>query len=66
MITFLLKAKVLRRSEGELIIEANLIELKDSLMAQQVPCAFGTFCIIYNGKVISHHPVSNTRYYSTS
>jgi hypothetical protein len=23
---------------------------------------FGTFCIIKNGRVISHHPISNTRF----
>jgi len=43
-------------------IKANLIELKDSDSAQLTPCAFGTFCIIYDGEVISHHPISNTRF----
>jgi len=43
-------------------IKANLVELKDSGSAQLTPCAFGTFCIIYNGEVISHHPISNTRF----
>jgi N-acetylglutamate synthase-like GNAT family acetyltransferase len=46
----------------ELNIKANLIDLKDSDAAQQTPCAFGTFCIIYNNKIISHHPISNTRF----
>lgn len=43
-------------------IKANLIELEDSESAQQTPCAFGAFCIILNGEVISHHPISNTRF----
>lgn len=43
-------------------IAARLIELDDSTAAQSTPCAFGTFCIIYNGEVISHHPISNTRF----
>jgi hypothetical protein len=43
-------------------IKANIIELKDSDSAQQTPCAFGTFCIIHNKEVISHHPISNTRF----
>jgi len=43
-------------------IKANLIELKTAEAAQKSPCAFGTFCIIYNGKIISHHPISNTRF----
>jgi hypothetical protein len=43
-------------------LKANLIDLEDSRSAQQTPCAFGTFCIILNGEVISHHPISNTRF----
>jgi hypothetical protein len=43
-------------------ISANLVDLKDAEMAQHSPCAFGTFCIINNGKIISHHPISNTRF----
>ena len=43
-------------------IEAQLIELEDAEMAQHSPCAFGTFCIIYDGKIISHHPISNARF----
>jgi hypothetical protein len=36
--------------------------LKDAESAQKAPCAFGTFCILYNGAIISHHPISNTRF----
>jgi hypothetical protein len=43
-------------------IKANLIDLNTAEAAQKSPCAFGTFCIIYNGKIISHHPISNTRF----
>jgi hypothetical protein len=43
-------------------IKANLIDLNNAEAAQKSPCAFGTFCIIYNGKIISHHPISNTRF----
>jgi len=46
----------------KLNISAKLIDLKDSDSAQQTPCAFGTFCIIHNKEVISHHPISNTRF----
>jgi hypothetical protein len=46
----------------KLNIRARLIDLKDSDSAQQTPCAFGTFCIIHNKEVISHHPISNTRF----
>jgi len=43
-------------------IKANLVDLKDAESAQKTPCAFGTFCIIYNRKILSHHPISNTRF----
>lgn len=43
-------------------IKANLINLDNSNEVQNSPCAFGTFCIIYNGKIISHHPISKTRF----
>ena len=50
------------KTAKKLNIKANLIDLKDSNAAQQSPCAFGTFCIIYNGEIISYHPISNTRF----
>jgi hypothetical protein len=43
-------------------IKSRLIDLADYNEVQSGPCAFGSFCIIYNGKVISHHPISNTRF----
>lgn len=43
-------------------LNAKLIDLKDSTAAQHSPCAFGTFCIIKDSKIISHHPISNTRF----
>ena len=46
----------------KLKIEADLIDLKDHESARQTPCAFGTFCIIHNNEVISHHPISNGRF----
>jgi predicted GNAT family acetyltransferase len=53
---------ILETARNKLKIETNLIDLEDSNSAQHTPCAFGTFCIIYNGEVISHHPISNTRF----
>lgn len=43
-------------------IQTNLVDLEDAHAAQNNPCAFGTFCIIHNGQIISHHPISNTRF----
>lgn len=43
-------------------VRANLIELKNHTEARNSPSPFGTFCIINEGKVIAHHPISNTRF----
>jgi len=43
-------------------LNPTLIEMDDSKAVQNSPCAFGTFCIIHEGKIISHHPISNTRF----
>jgi hypothetical protein len=50
------------KTAKKLNIDASLIEIEDPRSAQQTPSAFGTFCIIHNGEVISHHPISNTRF----
>jgi hypothetical protein len=50
------------KTARKLKIKADLIEIEDSESAQQTPSAFGTFCIIHNKEVISHHPISNTRF----
>lgn len=55
-------AAILHTSEKKFGLKTRLIDLTDAESAQQIPCAFGTFCLIYNGKVISHHPISNTRF----
>ncbi len=43
-------------------IKPNIIELKESRDARdKSPCAFGTFCMVHNGKLIAEHPISKTR-----
>lgn len=49
-------------SAKKMNIKAKLVDLHDAIAVQSNPCAFGTFCIIYNGKIISHHPISSTRF----
>lgn len=49
-------------SAKKMNIKAKLVDLNDAIAVQSNPCAFGTFCIIYNGKIISHHPISSTRF----
>ena len=43
-------------------IKPTVISLKDFKEAQNSPCAFGTFCIVYNGKIIAEHPISKGRF----
>ena len=52
---------IVESAERKFKIKTNLIDLIDSESAQKTPCAFGTFCIIYNGEIISYYPISNTR-----
>ncbi len=53
---------IIETAQRKFNLKANLIDLSCSEEAQNVPCAFGAFCIIYNGEIISHHPISNTRF----
>lgn len=50
------------QTANKLNLKSKLIELNDSESVQKSPCAFGTFCIINNGNILSHHPISNTRF----
>lgn len=43
-------------------LDPVLVELEDAGAVKDSPCAFGTFCILLDGEVISHHPISNTRF----
>lgn len=43
-------------------LKADLVDLKDEKEIQNSPCAFGSFCLIYNGKIISYHPISKGRF----
>jgi hypothetical protein len=53
---------ILESAKNKFNLKPTLVDLQDSKAVQDIPCAFGTFCIIYNGEVISHHPISNTRF----
>jgi GNAT superfamily N-acetyltransferase len=43
-------------------IKPRIIELKSHEDAQASPCPFGAFCVIYDGKIVAHAPISNTRF----
>jgi len=53
---------ILATAKTKYNLKTNLFDINDAESAQQTPCAFGTFCMIYEGKVISHHPISNGRF----
>ncbi len=43
-------------------LDPKLIDLADAGAAQGSPCPFGTFCIIHDGTIVSHHPISRKRF----
>jgi hypothetical protein len=43
-------------------IKPRIIELTSYRDAQEVPCGFGVFGIIYNGKIIAEHMISSKRF----
>ena len=53
---------ILETAEKDYKLKTNLVEIEGAEMAQGTPCAFGTFCMLYDGEVISHHPISNGRF----
>ena len=50
------------KTAAKMGLKPRLVEMEDHKATQQAPCAFGTFCIVHEGKVLSHHPISNTRF----
>lgn len=54
--------EIAEASESNFKIKPNIITLKNYQEAQQTPCSFGTFSIIYDGKLISEHPISKNRF----
>ena len=53
---------IIETAKSKFKLKAKLVDLADAKAVQNTPCAFGTFCIIYDGEIISHHPISNTRF----
>ena len=53
---------IVKTAKDKFNIKAKLVDLQTPLEVQNSPCGFGTACIIYNGEIISHHPISNTRF----
>jgi GNAT superfamily N-acetyltransferase len=49
-------------AQNEFGIKPKIIELKTSEDVKKNPNPYGTCAIIYNGKVVAHHPISKTRF----
>lgn len=54
--------EIVKTASEKYNIKAKVINIESAKEAQNSPCAFGTFCIIYNGEIISYSPISNTRF----
>jgi N-acetylglutamate synthase-like GNAT family acetyltransferase len=53
---------IVKSAEDEFGLDVELIDLETHEAVQDSPCAFGVFCIIHNGEIVSYHPISNTRF----
>ncbi|MDI6644779.1 MAG: YoaP domain-containing protein [Methanobacteriaceae archaeon] len=53
---------ILESAEKKFDLETNLIDLNNVEEVQNSPSAFGSFCLIYNGEILSYHPISKTRF----
>ena len=53
---------IIKTAKEKYNLNPVMIDLDDPVAVQHSPCGFGSFCILYNGGVISHHPISNTRF----
>jgi GNAT superfamily N-acetyltransferase len=49
-------------AQGRLGLKPRIVELRNCHQAQQAPSAFATFNIVYNGELLTDHPISRTRF----
>ena len=54
--------EIIETAKKDYNIGATIVNLKNHSEAQNSPCPFGTFCIIHNGVIIAHHPISKGRF----
>ncbi len=53
---------ILQSAEKEFALKPVLIDMENAEDTQKCPSPFGAFGLIYNGKVLSHHPISKKRF----
>jgi len=54
--------EILAVAQQEFGITPLVVDLKNYEEAQAAPNPFGTFCIIHDGEIVAHHPVSAGRF----
>lgn len=54
--------EIVETAKVQFQIPVKVIDLEDAESVQASPCPFGSFCMVYNGEIISHHPISNGRF----
>ncbi len=54
--------EMMRVAKADFRLDPQLIDLDDHNAAQKSPCPFGTFCIVHEGEVVAHHPISRKRF----
>ncbi|OAB42317.1 YoaP domain-containing protein [Paenibacillus glacialis] len=54
--------QIISETYKELGIDVNVIEVNNCKDAQSAPSAYSTFNAIYNGKLLTYHPVSKREF----
>ncbi|MBN1996772.1 GNAT family N-acetyltransferase [candidate division KSB1 bacterium] len=55
-------SEIVSTAHKQFSIEPRIVTLKDHTEAQKSPCPFGVFCLLYNGEILAHHPISQGRF----
>lgn len=53
---------IIESAKDKFKLKTKLINLEGAETVQNTPCAFGSFCLIYDGEILSYHPISKTRF----
>ena len=53
---------IMESAKDKFKLETSLVDLKEASDVQNSPCAFGSFCLIYEDEILSYHPISKTRF----
>ncbi len=54
--------EIVESAREDFSLTAKVVNLETFRQARESPCPFGTFGILYDGKVIAHHPISSGRF----